>query len=99
MGNHGTVVCGGLTSSVWSLSELRSRVSSAANLGGIFIALDVTALAQPFAQIIYMTDTGPWETDWMVISSEKAMGRASLFTFSRALKTFTRYEVVTLFRL
>ena len=74
-------------------------MDSAANLGGIFIVPDVTALAYPFAQIINMRETGPWETDWMVISSEEAMGQTSLFTFSHALKTFTRYEVVTWFTL
>ena len=46
-----------------------------------------------------MTETGPWETDWIVISSEEAMDQASLFTFNHALKTFTRYEVVTRFSL
>ena len=40
-----------------------------------------------------------YETHWIVISSEEAMGQVSLFTFSRALKTFTRYEVVTRFSL
>ena len=43
-------------------------------MGGIFIVLDVTALA--FAQVINMTQTEPWETDWIVISSEEAMGLA-----------------------
>ena len=33
-------------------------MNSAAVLGGIFILLDVTALA--FAQIINMRQTGPW---------------------------------------
>ena len=74
-------------------------MDSAANLGGIFIVPDVTALVYPFAQIINMRETGPWETDWIVISSEEATGQASLFTFSHALKTFTRYEVVTWFTL
>ena len=46
-----------------------------------------------------MRETGPLETDWIVISSEEATGQASLFTFSHALKPFTRYEVVTRFRL
>ena len=64
-------------------------MSSAANLGDIFILLDVTALVQPFAQIINMRETGPWETDWIVISSEEATGQASLFNFSHDLKTFT----------
>ena len=35
----------------------------------------------------------------MVISSDEARGQASLFTFSHALKTFTRDEEVTRFRL
>ena len=46
-----------------------------------------------------MRETGPWEKDWIVNSSEEAMGKTSLFTFSHALKTFTRYEVVTRFSL
>ena len=33
-------------------------MSSAANLGGV---LDVTVLASPFAQIIYLREPGPWE--------------------------------------
>ena len=45
-----------------------------ADLGGIFIVLEVTALA--FAQIINMRQTGPWETDWIVIRSEEATGPA-----------------------
>ena len=28
-----------------------------------------------------MTETGPWETDWIVISSEEATGQASLFVY------------------
>ena len=76
-----------------------SLVSSAANLGGILIVLDITALVQPFAQIMNIRETEPWETDWIAISSEEATGQASLFTFSHALKTFTRYEIVTGFRL
>ena len=48
-------------------------------------------------QIINMAETGHWETDWIVIGSEKTTG---LFTFGHALKTFTRDEVgVTRFRL
>ena len=39
---------------------------------GYFIVLDVNALA--FAKIINMRETGPWETDWIVISSEEATG-------------------------
>ena len=31
-------------------------MNSAVNLGGIFIVLDLTALAQPFAQIINIRD-------------------------------------------
>ena len=46
-------------------------MSSAANLGGIFIFLYVTALS--FAQIINMRETGPWEKDWIVNSSEEAI--------------------------
>ena len=47
-------------------------MNSAADLGSIFIILDVTAPA--FAQIINMRQAGPWETDWIVISSEEATG-------------------------
>ena len=74
-------------------------MNSAADLGGICIALYVTALT--FAQITNMGETGPWETDWIVISSEEATCPASLFTFSHALKRFTRDrdDVVTRFRL
>ena len=46
-----------------------------------------------------MRETGPWEKDWIANSSEEAMGKASLFTLSRALKTLTQYEVVTRFSL
>ena len=70
---------------------------AAEDLGGIFIILDVTALA--FAQIISLRETRPWEIGWIVISSEEATGQASSFTFSHALKAFTRDEVVTRFRL
>ena len=48
----------------------KSRVNSAADLGGTFIVLDVIALA--FAQIINMRETGHWETDWIVISSKES---------------------------
>ena len=55
-------------------------MNSAGDLSGILIILDVTALA--FAQIIYMRETGPWETDyWIVISSEEATVQVSLFCF------------------
>ena len=37
---------------------------------GIFIVLDVTALA--FAPVINMRKAGPWETDWLVISSKRS---------------------------
>ena len=50
-----------------------------ADLGGIFIVLDVTALA--FAQIVNMRRTGPWETDWILISSEQATGLAGFVYF------------------
>ena len=62
-------------------------MSSAANLGDIFIVLDVTSLAQLFAQIINMRETGSWKTDWIVISSEQTTGQASLFTFIRSHDT------------
>ena len=45
-----------------------------------------------------MGDTGPWETDWIVISSQEATVQVGLVTFSHALKTFVRDEVVTRFR-
>ena len=50
-------------------------MNSAADLGGAFIVLDVTALA--FAQIINMRETGHGETDWTVVSSKEATGQAS----------------------
>ena len=65
--------------------------------GGIFIVLGVTALA--FAQLVNMGVTGPWETNWIVINLEGATGPAGLFTFSHALETSIREEVVTRFRL
>ena len=71
-------------------------MSSAADLGGIFIIIDVTALA--FEEIINVRETAHWGTNWIVLSSEKATGQASL-TFSHALKTFTRDEVMIRFRL
>ena len=40
---------------------------------GCFIFLDATALG--LAQIINMRDTGLFETDWIVISSEEATGQ------------------------
>ena len=46
------------------------ELSSDADLGDMLIVLDVTAL--DFAQIINMRMTGPWETNWIVISSEEA---------------------------
>ena len=50
-----------------------------ADLGDMFIVLDVTALA--FAQIINVRQTRPWETDWIVVSSEKAKGLAGFVYF------------------
>ena len=55
-----------------------------------------------------MRETEPWETDWIVISSRGggggggggAMGQASLFVYCQScFERFTRYEVVTEFRL
>ena len=66
----------------------------AADLGGIFIVLDVTALA--FA---HMRHTGPWKTDWIVISSEEATGMARFISLDHSLKTFAQDEVVKRFRL
>ena len=54
-------------------------MNSAAGVGGIFIFLDVTALA--FTQYINMRKTGPWEADWIVISSEEATGLAGFVYF------------------
>ena len=45
---------------VWSL------MNSAADLGGIFIIPDVTALSS--VQIMNMGDVGPWETDCIPIT-------------------------------
>ena len=45
-----------------------------------------------------MTQTGPWDTDWIVISSEEVTGLAGFVTFGHALKTFTKDEVMTRFR-
>ena len=56
-------------------------MNSAADLGGIFIVSGVTTLA--FAQFINMRQTGPWETDWIVISSEEATGLAR-FVYRRS---------------
>ena len=60
-----------------------TELSSAADLGDILIVLNVTALA--FAPIINMRETGPWETDWIVISSEEATTKP-VFTFSHTSK-------------
>ena len=54
-------------------------MSSVADLSGIFIVLDVTALA--FAQIINMREIRPWETDPLEISLEEATGQASFFVY------------------
>ena len=73
-------------------------MNSAADLGGTFIVLDETALA--FAQIINMGEIGPWETEWIVIVKRRQRAKpVCLFTFSHALKTFTRDNVVTRFRI
>ena len=72
-------------------------MNSASELGSTFIVPNVTALA--FAQIMNMGDTGPWETDWIVISSEESTGPGILFTLSHALRTFPRDKIVTQFRL
>ena len=57
-------------------------MSSAADLGGIFIVLDVTAPA--FAQVINMKETEPSETDWIVINSDETTGQASLFVYFKS---------------
>ena len=50
-------------------------MSPVVDLGSIFIVLGVAALA--FARIKNMRETGPFETDWLVISSEEATGTVS----------------------
>ena len=40
------------------------------------------ATALTFAEIINMRPTGPWETDWIVISSEQAMDLAGFVFFT-----------------
>ena len=52
-------------------------MNSGADLNGIFIVLDVTALAFALA----LRQIGPSETDWVVISSEEAMGLARFVYF------------------
>ena len=59
------------------------ELSSAADLSDTLIVLNVTALA--FALIMNMRETGPWETDWIVISSEEATTKP-VFTFIHASK-------------
>ena len=54
-------------------------MNSAADLGGIFIVQDVTALT--FAPVINMRQAGPWETGWTVNSSEEATGLAEFVYF------------------
>ena len=56
-------------------------MSSTANLGSMFIVIGVTTLAYTFAQIIKVRQTGLWDTDLIVISTEEATGKASLFNF------------------
>ena len=51
----------------------------AADLGGIFIILDLTALT--FAPIINIRQVGLWETVWIMISSEEATGLAGFVYF------------------
>ena len=53
-------------------------MNSVADLGGIFIVPDVTALA--FAPVINMRQAGSWETDWIVNSLE-ATGVAGFVYF------------------
>ena len=59
-------------------------MNSGADLGGIFIVLDVTALA--FAQNINMRERGPWETDWIVTSSGEATGQAGFVYFRSSVE-------------
>ena len=95
MGDNGTFMYR-LTSYVW-LSGCWSSVISAADLGGISIIVNVTPLA--LALSMNMRNTGPGETDWLVISSKEATDQASFFTFSYAFKMVTWDEVLTRFRL
>ena len=55
-------------------------MNSAADLGGIWIVLNLTTLA--FAQIKEKGKAGPCETDWIVISSEEVTCPASSFILS-----------------
>ena len=54
-------------------------MNSAADLGGIFIVLDVTALA--FTPVINMRQAEPWETGWIVNSLKEATGLAGFVYF------------------
>ena len=54
-------------------------MSWTADLGGIFIVLDETAL--DFAPVVNVRQAGPWETDWIVISSEEVTGLAGFVYF------------------
>ena len=59
------------------LSELGYR------FGCCFIVLDVTALV--FTQIVNMRQTGPWETDWVVISSSGTLRQGSRDAFQEKM--------------
>ena len=73
-------------------------MSSASDLGSIFIVLHVTALA--FAQILNMSQTEHLETDWIVTSSEETMGLPGFVHLRPCFENVcTRDEVVTRFRL
>ena len=55
-------------------------MSSAANLSGIFIVLNVNVLAfKTFHTDYEYKRDRPLVTDWIVINSEEATGQASLF--------------------
>ena len=63
-----------------------SWVSSATNLGGIFIVLDVTALEYKILLSNYKYERDRALGNRLVISSEEATGQAILFNFSNAVK-------------
>ena len=67
-----------MSTDVWVVG-LKKLSEFGCNLGGIFIVPYTTALV--FAPIINMRQTGPWETDWIVISLEQTKGLAGFVHF------------------
>ena len=61
-----------------------------ADLGGDFIVVDVTALA--LASVTNMTQAGPWETDWIVITLEEAMGPAGFVYFRSCFENLSKNQ-------